>query len=59
MIAGGSGNGLARSIASYSGENEDYFKNPVLETTLAVARGRILPVNLVIQQILLQQYCTG
>ena len=47
LIAGGSGNGLARSIAAYSGESLDYLKNPVLSTTLAVARGKILPVNIV------------
>jgi sphingosine kinase len=46
VIAGGSGNGLARSIAAYSGDNEDYKRNPVVETTLAIARGKVLPVNL-------------
>ncbi|CAG7716965.1 unnamed protein product [Allacma fusca] len=46
VIAGGSGNGLARSLASYTGESSDYLKNPVLSTTLAVARGRVVQVNL-------------
>jgi len=47
VIAGGSGNGLARSIAEYSGEAADYLKNPVLSTTLAAARGKSIQVNLV------------
>jgi hypothetical protein len=51
VIAGGSGNGLARSIAAYSGESEDYLRSPVLETTLAVAGGKVMPVNLVSLQI--------
>ena len=46
-IAGGSGNGLARSLADYAGESEDYLRHPVLSTSLAVARGRVIPVNLV------------
>lgn len=46
-IASGSGNGLARSIAQYSKEDTDYLKNPVLCTTLAAARGKVISVNLV------------
>lgn len=48
VIAGGSGNGLARSLAEYSGEAEDYLRNPVLSTTLAAARGKVIKVNLVL-----------
>ncbi|ODM97758.1 Sphingosine kinase 1 [Orchesella cincta] len=46
IIATGSGNGLARSVAEYSKEDADYLKNPVLSTTLAAARGKVVPVNL-------------
>lgn len=47
IIAGGSGNGLARSIAEYSGESEEYLRNPILSTTLAAIRGNVKKVNLV------------
>jgi hypothetical protein len=47
VVAGGSGNGLARSIAEYSGESADYLRNPILSTTLAAARGKVMKVNLV------------
>ncbi|ODM99925.1 Sphingosine kinase 1 [Orchesella cincta] len=46
VVATGSGNGLARSIASYYGESQGYRNNPVLYSALAVARGCVSPVNL-------------
>ncbi|CAL8095029.1 unnamed protein product [Orchesella dallaii] len=47
VIATGSGNGLARSIAFFYGESQGYKNNPVLYSALAVARGCVSPVNLV------------
>lgn len=47
IIATGSGNGLARSLSAYYDDSEEYKSNPVLYSTLSVARGCIIPVNLV------------
>lgn len=47
MIATGSGNGLARSLSNYSKVSKEYLADPVLYSTLSVARGSITAVNLV------------
>jgi hypothetical protein len=47
VISGGSGNGLPRSLAHSCGESRDYLNDPVLTSTLSVARGNIKTTNLV------------
>lgn len=47
VVATGSGNGLARSIADYCKSSDEYTANPTLHSSLTVARGCVVPVNLV------------
>ncbi|XP_060520987.1 sphingosine kinase 2 [Cylas formicarius] len=45
VVPGGSGNGLARSIAHHS--CEPYMSTPTLPATLAAVRGHVVPMDLV------------
>ncbi|XP_065301584.1 sphingosine kinase 2-like isoform X2 [Dermacentor albipictus] len=44
MIPGGSGNGLARTISHAA--NEPYVSDPILASTLGIAKGRVAPLDL-------------
>lgn len=44
IIPGGSGNGLARTISHVAGE--PYVSDPILASTLGIAKGRVSPLDL-------------
>ncbi|XP_037561050.2 uncharacterized protein LOC119440191, partial [Dermacentor silvarum] len=44
IIPGGSGNGLARTISHAA--NEPYVSDPILASTLGIAKGRVAPLDL-------------
>ncbi|XP_037287447.1 sphingosine kinase 1 [Rhipicephalus microplus] len=44
MIPGGSGNGLARTISHAA--QEPYISDPILASTLGIAKGRVAPLDL-------------
>ncbi|XP_077491253.1 sphingosine kinase 2-like isoform X3 [Amblyomma americanum] len=44
IIPGGSGNGLARTISHAAGE--PYVNDPILASTLGIAKGRVAPLDL-------------